>query len=107
MWNKPTPEELNKLPKLYETENIPLKDKIIHQHYFLGGCDWYMAEYDSNDRLFFGYTILNNDLQNSEWGYTSLDELVGINIRGIEIDRDLYWQPKRFGDIEKVRGDYR
>ena len=99
MWNKPTVEELNRLPRLYETEHIAPEDKIIHQHYFLGGCDWYMAEYDPSERLFFGHATLNNDHQNAEWGYTSLDELADINVRGIEVDRDLYWRPRRFGEI--------
>lgn len=108
MWNKPTDEELAKMPRLYETESIPMQNRIIHQHYFLGGCDWYMAEYDPNERLFFGYTILNNDYENSEWGYTSLDELASINYRGIEVDRDLYWTPRRTGDIDKyIRGNRR
>ncbi len=102
MWNQPTQRELSGMPRLYETENTPLDDTMIHQHYFLGGCDWYMAEYDQNDRLFFGYTILNSDYQNSEWGYTSLDELADINVRGFEVDRDLYWKPQRFGDIENI-----
>ena len=26
-------------------------------------------EFDPKDRIFFGYAILNNDLQNAEWGY--------------------------------------
>ncbi len=29
MWNEPTKEHLAKLPGLYETESIPLKDKLI------------------------------------------------------------------------------
>ncbi len=101
MWNRPTPEQLARLPRLYETENTPPEDKMIHQHYFIGGSDWYMAEYGPNDRLFFGYAILNADHQNAEWGYTSLDELADINVRGIEVDRDLHWTPKMFGEIEK------
>ncbi len=32
MWNEPTPERLNRIPKLYETEQVPLKDKLIHLH---------------------------------------------------------------------------
>ena len=51
MWNTPTKEELAKIPRLYETENIPLKDKIIHLHFFIGGCDWYIAEYDGEDSV--------------------------------------------------------
>jgi hypothetical protein len=35
MWNTPTKEELSKIPRLYETERIPLKDKIIHMHFSL------------------------------------------------------------------------
>ena len=61
MWNIPTSERLGRIPKLYDTEEIPLKDKIIHLHFFMAGCDWYIAEYDGND-LFFGYAILNGDL---------------------------------------------
>jgi hypothetical protein len=44
MWNTPTREELDRIPKLYETENTPLKEKIIHLHFFIGGCDWYIAD---------------------------------------------------------------
>ncbi len=101
MWNRPSDAELARLPGLYETENTPLEDKMIYQHYFLGGSDWYMAEYDPNDRLFFGYAILNADYQNAEWGYTNLDELVDINVHGIEVDRDLHWKPERFVEIGK------
>lgn len=101
MWHRPTPKELSRLPGLYDTEHIPFDNKIIHQHYFLGGSDWYMAEYSPNERVFFGYTILNGDRQNAEWGYISLDELVDINIEGFEVDRNLFWQPTRFKDIEK------
>ena len=46
MWNIPSKERLARIPKLYETEDVPLKDKLIHLHFFIGGCDWYVAEYD-------------------------------------------------------------
>jgi len=60
MWNEPTPEQLAKLPKLYETEKVPLKDKPVYIHFFIGGCDWFIAEYDGED-LFFGYATLGDD----------------------------------------------
>jgi hypothetical protein len=44
MWNTPTKQELAKLPKLYETEHIGTADKQIFLHFFMGGCDWYIAE---------------------------------------------------------------
>jgi len=67
MWNIPTQERLNRVPRLYETEKIPLKEKQIHLHFFIGSCDWYIAEFDGHD-LFWGFCILNSDLQNAEWG---------------------------------------
>ena len=69
MWNKPSEDELRQLPELYSTEGTRLEDKLVHMHFFLGGCDWFLAEYSQKDRIFFGYAILNNDLQNAEWGY--------------------------------------
>ena len=67
MWNIPSSEQLALLPRLYETEHISLEEKIIHMHFFLAGCDWYIAEYDGDD-LFWGYVILNNDYRFAEWG---------------------------------------
>ena len=72
MWNEPAKEQLAKIPKLYETERVPLKEKLIWLHFFIGGCDWYVAEYDEEENLFWGYAILNGDLEMAEWGYCRL-----------------------------------
>lgn len=89
MWNGPTPEQLAKLPKLYETEKVPLKDKPIYVHFFIGDCDWFISEYDSED-LFFGYAIIGNPAF-AEWGYISFTELKQIRIPpGIEVDCELF-----------------
>ena len=74
MWNTPSKKRLDKIPRLYEIERISLKDKIIHLHFFIGGCDWYIAEYDGGD-IFFGFAILNNDEESAEWGYVCFQEL--------------------------------
>ena len=104
MWNEPTKERLAKIPRLYGTEHIPLKDKLIHLHFFIGGCDWYVAEYDRED-IFFGFAILNNDYQMAEWGYVSFSELKSIKIGWLEIDCELesIWLPKRSVEIDKIR----
>ena len=52
MWNKPSKEQLAAIPRLYETEKIGSKNKIVHLHFFIGGCDWYVAEFDGEE-LFF------------------------------------------------------
>jgi hypothetical protein len=104
MWNEPTKEQLAKIPRLYATENVPLREKLICLHFFIGGCDWYIAEYDEGEDLFWGYAILNNDLEMAEWGYVSFEELRGIKIPpGFEVDCDLYWEIKKASQIEKIR----
>lgn len=102
MWNVPTAEQLATIPKLYETEHLPMKDKIIHFHFFIGGCDWFVVEYDGTD-TFFGFAILHGDLQMAEWGYVSLSDLKSIKINGyLEIDCDLYWDPKPAREVELI-----
>ena len=104
MWNQPSKKRLAKLPKLYETEHIPLKEKLVQLHFFIGGCDWFVCEFDQ-DR-FFGFCILNNDYQMAEWGYVSFSELKSIKVDGwLEVDCELeeFWQPKRAIEIEKIR----
>ena len=105
MWNTPSKERLDKIPRLYETENVPLEDKLIYLHFFIGGCDWYVAEFDGDD-LFFGFAILNNDLEMAEWGYSSFGELQAIKVNGwLEIDCELedIWKICRACEIEKIR----
>jgi hypothetical protein len=102
MWNQPSNDNLSKIPNLYETEKISLKNKIIHLHFFIGGCDWYIAEFDGDD-IFFGFAILNGDHLNAEWGYISFSELKSINVSGIEIDNDLYWKPQKASKINNIR----
>ena len=92
MWNTPSQERLDQIPRLYETEGTPLGDKLIYLHFFLGGCDWYIAEYDGED-IFFGYAILNGDIINAEWGYISFNELKNIKFSFAEVDCELenFW----------------
>ena len=72
-------------------------------HFFIGGCDWYICEYDGDD-LFFGYAILNGDFINAEWGYVSFSELIAISINGIEVDCELedHWPPTHVSEISKI-----
>lgn len=106
MWNEPSPDKLRKIPPLYATEERRTREIGIYMHFFLGGSDWYIAEYDERDRIFFGYTILNGDPENAEWGFTSYDELREVRTpQGFEVDRDLYWRVKKTSEIEKIPTD--
>lgn len=102
MWNEPTKEQLNQIPGLYETEHVKTPDKLIFMHFFIGGCDWYVAEFDGED-LFFGFAILNDDHLNSEWGYFSLRELKSIQVGWVQIDHDLHWDVRKASEIERIK----
>ena len=102
MWNTPTRQQLDLIPRLYETENTPLEEKLIYLHFFIGGCDWYIAEYNGDD-LFFGFAILNSDYEMAEWGYISFAELKSIRIHGLEIDCETDWKLKKASEIENIR----
>jgi len=104
MWNIPSQARLDRIPRLYETERIPIKDGTIHLHFFLAGCDWYIVEFDGED-LFFGYAILNGDLECAEWGYVSFGELKSLQIGDLEIDCELeqYWNLKKVSDVDKIQ----
>ncbi|MDR2786172.1 MAG: hypothetical protein LBB83_09695 [Treponema sp.] len=74
-------EQLKKCPKLGATDGMKEHPAIFH--YFCGTTDIYICEFDGEDTL-FGFTILNGDLFNSEWGYTSLSEITAIPVMNID-----------------------
>ena len=95
----PGADRLDLIPDLYETEGTPLADKQLHLHYFVGTCDWYVAELDGDRRIAFGYVNLGDD-QNAEWGYMDLTEMRDIVVRDLlVVERDLDWTPARAGDV--------
>ena len=103
MWNPPTQKQLAKIPALNETRSIPLPDKKIHQHFFMGGCDWYIAEYGPAEDIAWGFVILNGDHQNSEWGYISLAELRKVRKGFVEVDREISWKPCKASTIKNIK----
>lgn len=103
MWNEPTAEELGRLPSLYATEDVPWDEKVVYEHFFLGGCDWFACEYCPQRRILFAFVILNGDLDNAEWGYVDLEALRALSVRGIEVDRDLWWTPRCAREVDAIR----
>lgn len=104
MWNEPSKERLAKIPRLYETEIVPLEAKKVYLHFFIAGCDWYISEYDGDD-LFFGFAILNGDYQNAEWGYISFSELKSLKVKWLEVDCELeeLWEAREACRIKQIR----
>ena len=98
MWNIPTETRLSKIPRLYETEDVPLQDKLIYLHFYIGGCDWYIAEFDGED-TFFG---LVKGFE-TELGNFSLSELTKAKgPMGLSIERDRHFRPMTVGEAREA-----
>lgn len=106
MWNEPNEKRLASIPKIgaNDKKGMSLGDIPIHLHFFIGGCDWYIAEYDQRD-IFFGFAILHDDKINAEWGYIPFGELKKASINKIfEVDcENEQWFPIQAAkDIKKI-----
>jgi len=103
-------------PALYSTEEVEAKDKIVVARYVLGGSQWFIVEYDPETKLAFGYSILNGDSLNSEWGYVSMAELDELTVEvrtefpetgqvylwKVNVERDTDWEPVCAGEVEDI-----
>ena len=114
-------EVLHRLENIFKTMPVTYSQDglgnqaIVFLHYFHGGSDWYITEKDSEDEQHqaFGYTILNGDEENAEWGYISIEELKDTKpsmvIKSIDrsfrtkttIELDFYFTPKPLYEITK------
>ncbi len=102
MWAKPTKKDFANMPAMASNENTKLADIIIVGHFFVASCDWYIAEYNPKEQLFFGYVNLGND-ELSEWGYFSYKELQSLKVSGfMEVDFDKYWDKVAASEIDKI-----
>ena len=104
------PDHIRKqLPKLYSTEKELIGDKVAYARYFfpMGAYTAYLLEYDPKSRIGFGAVTMGYGW---ELGNMSLDEMEGVKVRGLGIERDLYFSPKKLHEIaeleEIVRGQY-
>lgn len=62
---------------------------------------WYASEFEPMTRTFFGLVKGHE----TELGYFSLDELESTVVRGLGIERDLYWREATLSSVQ--RGDAR
>lgn len=87
-----------------ESGDAPLEDRLIHMHFFCGGHDWYLAEYDPSRRTFFGLFVPDEDYRNARWDHFSFDELERRGpSESDEIVRNLDWTPKRAHQVDRIR----
>ena len=87
-----TKEIEEKLPKLYSQENEENPKIIVKYFHPMSSYTWYVTEgekQEDGDWRFFGLI----DGNEKELGYFHLSQLEEVNVRGLEIERDMY-----FGD---------
>ena len=89
---------LNKIPTLYATDGTAFADKICHVKFFHPMCQmtWFATEFDPKTGLFFGWV---ENGQMSEWGNFSLQEMKSLRVRGLGMERDMWFKPKAMKDI--------
>jgi hypothetical protein len=87
---------IESMPKTYEQEGKG-DQAIIHLHYFIGNCNWWITERDCELMQYqaFGLADLG---YGAEWGYISIEELIE---NGVELD--FYYEPRTVADqMEKT-----
>ena len=89
------------LPRLYTTEKELLGDRTAYARYFFpaGAYTAYLLEYDPKERIGFGAVTMGYGW---ELGNISLDEMEEVQVRGLRIERDLYFSPTKLHQIEEL-----
>ena len=97
--NKLIPKNLlNRIPKLYETEDQ--NNPIAYVKLFLDGWTWFITEISIDNNICFGYVI---SPFGAELGYFSLEEIKSIKgSLGIGVERDLSFKPTKLSIIKKA-----
>ena len=97
--NKLIPKNLlNRIPKLYETEEQ--NNPIAYVKLFLDGWTWFITEISIDNNICFGYVI---SPFGAELGYFSLEEIKSIKgTLGIGVERDLSFKPTKLSIIKKA-----
>jgi len=92
-----TKELATQIPKLYQTERVPLPEKLVYAKLFhpASKWTWYVIEYDGND-LCFGLV----EGEATEFGYFSLSELSQpMGSWKLPAERDLFFRPTMLQDL--------
>ena len=106
MWAEPTKATLKKAvpPEIGETDGGDIKERMVLAHFFVGGSDWWIVEYDEATDEAFGFARLNGDNVNSEWGYIPISELRELKVLGfLEVEYDKHWTPKPAAEVDGIK----
>ena len=91
-------EQISKDYPLYSQDG-KAEDAVCVAKMFLANWTWYIMEGNFEDDDFIMYGIVINGISN-EYGYVSLRDLESINVKGFEVERDLYFEKRPLKDID-------
>lgn len=95
-----TKEIIAKLPKFRSAGKDPLV--VVKFFYPAGAATWYITEgekEEDGDWMLYGLCDLYGN--GGELGYVMLSELENTVVRGLHIERDLYWKPVPLSQVMK------
>jgi len=82
-------------PKLYSNDEKTAEETMVVAKFFnpYGSATWWMTEYDSEQKLAFGYADLGFGCP--ELGYFSIAEMEEIRVKPFDgkIERDIHFMP--------------
>jgi len=95
---------LEKLPKSHEIDDVTIGEVKIHMHFFVDSCDWYIASADKtgDDYVLFGFICIGNK-ELAEWGTVYLSELIELNVKFLEVDKEIHFKPTRAKEIPLIK----
>ena len=87
------------LPAIYSQDGKDDDATIVYAKFFhcLSGKYWYATEYDPECREFFGWVY---SPPFSELGSFSLTEMEETRVRGVPMERDLYFTPCTLAEVK-------
>lgn len=64
---------------------------VVKLFFPAGTGTWLLTELNPDNNIAFGLA----DLGEPELGYFSVDEIASVRVRGLKVERDLYWKADR------------
>ena len=92
------------IPNLYAAdEDKPIGDKTAHLRFFFpaGSYTAYVLEHEPKTGDLFTLTTMNGE--DWELGYASLAEIQSLEISGLKVERDLYFEPTQLKHIQELK----
>lgn len=82
----------------------PFPEKIVHIHFRRENGEWFAVEYDSAERLFYGYIDVHPGTPH--WGFFGMDEVADcwLPLLCPQAEVDLDWVPKKAKEIDRILG---